>query len=66
MLTLHPQFVTDADGHRTAVMLPAEEFDQLLEALDMSDDVAAYVRAKADDGQPVPYDQVRRELGLAE
>ena len=66
MLTLHPQYVTDPDGHRTAVMLPAEEFEQILEALEMSDDVAAYARAKEAGGQPVPYDQVRRELGLAE
>ena len=66
MLTLHPQYVTDHDGHRTAVMLPADEFEQILKVLEMSDDVAAYTRAKAEGGQAVPYDQVLRELGLAE
>lgn len=27
---LHPQFVTDSDGQRTAVILPIQEFDELL------------------------------------
>jgi len=30
---LHPQFVTDTDGQRTAVILPIQEFDELLEDL---------------------------------
>jgi len=32
---LHPEYVTDIAGHKKAVILPIEEFDELLE--DMSD-----------------------------
>ena len=31
--TLTPQYVTDADGHRTAVVLPLDEYEALLEDL---------------------------------
>ena len=29
----HPQYVTDSDGRKTAVILPIEEYDELLEDL---------------------------------
>ena len=31
---LHPKYVTDAKGHQTAVVLPIEEFNSLLEDLE--------------------------------
>ena len=65
MIALHPQYVTDEKGTRLSVILPAAEYAQLLEELEMVEDVAAYDRAKAEGGDPVPYEQVRRELGLA-
>ena len=30
---LHPEYVTDGEGHRRAVILPIGEFDELLEDL---------------------------------
>jgi hypothetical protein len=66
MIALHPQYVTDEKGTRIAVQLPAAEFEQLLEELEMAEDIAAYDRAKAAGGDAVPYEQVRRELGLAQ
>ena len=65
MVTLHPQYVTDQAGHCTAVLLPADEYARLIEELEMTDDIAAYQRAKAEGGGSVPYDQVRQELGLS-
>ena len=56
MIALHPKFVTDEHGARLAVMLPAEEYAQLLEELEMADDVAAYDRAKAEGGDLVPFE----------
>ena len=54
---LHPQYVTDSQGHKTAVILPIEEYDGLLE--DLSDlAVVAHRR-----GEPtIPHDQVVAEL----
>ena len=34
-IDLHPQYVTDNEGHKTAVLLPYEEFQELL--ADLSD-----------------------------
>lgn len=56
MVVLHPQFVVDANGTRTGVVLPPEEYDQLLEELEMLDDVAAYDRSKAEGGPAMPFD----------
>ncbi len=66
MIALHPQYVVDEKGARVAVQLPADEFERLLEELEMTEDLAAYDRAKAVAGEAVPYEQVRRELGLGQ
>ena len=41
-IDLHPQYVTDSDGHKTAVLLPFEEFQELL--ADLSDLAAIATR----------------------
>ena len=56
MIALHPQYVIDERGARLAVMLPANEYDQLLSELEMADDVAAYDRAKELGSDPMPLD----------
>ena len=33
-IALHPQFVTNTEGRQTAVLLPIEEYNELLEDLD--------------------------------
>ena len=66
MIALHPQYVTDEKGTRIAVQLPADEFEQLLEELKMAEDVVSYDRAKAEGGNAVPYEQVRKDLGLVQ
>ena len=53
----HPQFVTDSSGHRTAVILPAAEYDELMEDLD---DLAT--AAERVDEPTVPHDKVVAEV----
>jgi hypothetical protein len=31
MTQIHPQYVVDAEGHRQSVLLPIEEFEELIE-----------------------------------
>jgi len=62
MIALHPQFVIDEHGARLAVVLPASEYEQLLEELEMAEDIAAYDRAKAEGGTPIPWEQVKADL----
>jgi hypothetical protein len=62
MIALHPQFVTDERGTRLAVMLPAKEYDSLLEELEQAEDMIAYDQAKAAGGETIPWDHVKADL----
>ena len=54
---LHPQYVTDSQGRKTAVILPVEEYEQLLEDLA---DIA--VVAERREESSIPHDRVIAEL----
>ena len=56
MLALHPQFVTDSHGKKTAVILPIEEFSTLIAQLEELQDIRIYDEAKqADDGKRISF-----------
>ncbi|MBV9656698.1 MAG: hypothetical protein JO295_01185 [Verrucomicrobia bacterium] len=56
-MSLAPQFVVDANGNKTAVLLSIEEYEELLEDLH---DLAALAERK---GEPtVPLEEVIAEL----
>ena len=55
--TMHPEYVTDADGHKRAVILPIEEYRELLEDLD---DLA--VLAERREETAIPHDKVMEDL----
>ena len=65
-IDLHPNYVTAGDGSRVAVQLKTAEYDALLAELEDIEDLRAYLAAKTSTELAEPYDQVRRELGLAE
>jgi PHD/YefM family antitoxin component YafN of YafNO toxin-antitoxin module len=57
MYHFHPQYIKDADGKESLVVLPAKEFERLIEELEDLEDVRAYDAAKAeDDGEPISYE----------
>lgn len=61
MTALHPQFVTDPDGKRLSVLLPIEEYEALLEALEDAEDLRD---ARAVQDEPsLPWASVRAEIG---
>jgi len=49
MIALHPQYIKDANGNKSLVVLPAKEFDKLMEELDDIEDVRLYDEAKKND-----------------
>ena len=51
---LHPQYVTDSDGQRKGVILPVEEFEELLEDLD---DLA--VAAERRETPTIPHEEAK-------
>ena len=54
---LHPEYITDAEGRRKAVVLPVEEFELLLEDLE---DLAVAAERRNEPG--VPHAQAKAEL----
>lgn len=60
---MHPRFVTNARGRRTAVQLRLREYQELLEHLEDLEDIAA-VRTRRHE-KAIPYKTVRREMDLA-
>lgn len=52
-------------GHRAAVLLSPERYDELMEALEEAEDVAAFDAAMAEEGPNIPWDQAKADLGWA-
>jgi hypothetical protein len=62
-MTLHPKYVTDEKGNKSAVLLPIKEYDKLLEELEDAADVRAYEEAKKnDDGVRISIDEVFKRI----
>jgi hypothetical protein len=51
------QFVTDADGKKVAVILPLEDYEEMLEDLHLG-----RVARESKDDERIPWQQVREEL----
>lgn len=65
MLTIHPQYITDANGEKSLVILPAKEFDTLMEELEELEDIRLYDEAKKEDtGDRISFsDYVKNRKG---
>lgn len=50
-------------GQRAAVVVSPEQYERMLEALEDSEDVAAFDEAMAEEGPDVPWEQVKADLG---
>jgi len=47
MIEVHPQYINDADGNKSLVVLPAKEFDEMMEKLEDLEDIRLYDEAKS-------------------
>ncbi|MGO4593485.1 type II toxin-antitoxin system Phd/YefM family antitoxin [Leifsonia sp. 2TAF2] len=61
----HAPVAIERRGERAAVIVSPQEYDRLMEALEEIEDAAAYDTAMAEEGQNIPWDQVKADLGLA-
>ena len=48
MVTLHPQYITDNSGKKTAAILSMKEFKTILEELEELEDIKLYDESKND------------------
>lgn len=56
MSPIHPQFITDTAGKKL-VVLPANEFDMMMEELEELEDIRLYDEAQTDNEPSVPIDE---------
>lgn len=54
---MNPQYITDMDGKKLSVILPMEDYLQLMEALEDLEDIRLYDEAKADNTPSLPVDE---------
>ena len=52
-------------GENAAVLISPERYEQLMDALEEIEDMAAYDAAMADPSPNIPWEEVKRQLGLA-
>jgi len=50
-------------GQRAAVVVSPERYERMLEALEDAEDAAAFDEAMAEEGENIPWDQVKKDLG---
>ncbi len=62
MILRNEQYVVDADGKRTQVLLSVAEFERLVEAVEELESIRAYDEAKASADEAIPFDQAVREI----
>jgi PHD/YefM family antitoxin component YafN of YafNO toxin-antitoxin module len=63
MIMLHPQYIKDANGNKSMVILPANEFDTLMEELEELEDIRLYDEAKKNDtGERIPMAEAFRMI----
>jgi hypothetical protein len=62
MIMTKEQFVIDADGNRTAVLLEIEQYEKLLEAQEELESIRAYDEAKVSGDKAIPFSQATAEI----
>jgi antitoxin Phd len=59
----HETVVLERYGRPAAVLLSPERYEELMDALEESEDVTAFDAAMAEDGPDIPWEQVKADLG---
>ncbi len=62
MVKVHPEYVVDAQQNPRAVLLPVEEWEQIVRELEELDDIRAYDAALEHSADRIPFEQAVREL----
>jgi PHD/YefM family antitoxin component YafN of YafNO toxin-antitoxin module len=64
---MEAHYIVDENGKRVSVVLPVEEYERMVEALEDLEDLRAYDEAKAEiereGSDAVPWEQLREEIG---
>ena len=50
-------------GRRTAVLVGPEDYDRMVAALEDAEDIGAFDAAMSEEGEDIPWEQVKADLG---
>ena len=64
MLSIKPQYITDAQGNKLSVILPIKDFNMLIEELEDLYDQRLYDEAKADNESSIPLEEAFKMLDI--
>jgi len=57
MLQIHPQYITDSTGKKLSVVLRLEEFQAIVESLELVEDIRLYDEVKEAKEEAIPIDE---------
>lgn len=62
MIQMNPQYIIDDAQQTTAVVLPVNEWNNVLDALEELDDIRAYDQVKSQSSDAIPFEQAIGEI----
>jgi PHD/YefM family antitoxin component YafN of YafNO toxin-antitoxin module len=62
MITIHPQYIIDEKSQKQAVIISIDEWESIIEKLEMIDDIEAYDREKENPSEIIPFSQALKEI----
>jgi hypothetical protein len=62
MLALHPQYIVDDKQIQQAVVIQINEWQGIMEQLEMLDDIEAYDKVKKTQNEVISFDQAVKEI----
>ncbi len=60
MISVKENYIVDAKGNTTNVIISKKDYDKMLEYIEELEDVTAYDIAKAENGKNIPWEKVKR------
>ena len=62
MLALNPQYIIDGTQTQQAVVIQINEWQKIIQQLEMLDDIEIYDKAKKTNNEVIPFDQAVKEI----
>jgi hypothetical protein len=62
MLSVHPQYIVDETSAQQAVVIQIEEWQDIVEQLEMLDDIVAYDKSKEECDEVISFEQAVKEI----
>ena len=62
MIEVHPEYIVDEKSNRKSVVLPYQEWEEILEEMEELEEIRAYDVAKTEDDETIPFNQAVKEI----